>query len=236
VPIKAGETNLARTRRARRVLRELALTYPDAHCELDYRSPLELLIATVLSAQTTDRRVNQVTPALFATYPTPHALAAADPADVEQLIAPTGFHRVKARTLIDLAQALVARFDSTVPRRMDELVTLPGVGRKTANVVLGEAFGVPGIAVDTHVARVASRLGLSDSTDARTIETHLCAMFPRRDWTRASQLLIWHGRRRCHARRPACGACPLDRWCPAYGEGPTDPKEAQALVKVEGRA
>ncbi len=234
--MKVGESDLARTRRARRVLRELAETYPDARCELDHDSPFELLVATVLSAQTTDRRVNQVTPALSAAYPTPDALAKADIADVEQVIAPTGFFRVKARTLVDLAEALVTRFDGVVPRRMEDLLTLPGVGRKTANVVLGEAFAVPGIAVDTHVARLAARLGLSDSSDPVAIERDLGALVPRRDWTRLSQLLIWHGRRRCHARRPACGACPLDRWCPAYGEGPTDPAVARALVKAEGRA
>lgn len=236
MPVRAGESDLARTRRARRIVRELAATYPDVRCELDFTTPFELLVATVLSAQTTDRRVNAVTPALFAAYPDADAMAGADPGEVEALIAPTGFFRVKARTVVALSQALVERFDAQVPRRMGDLVTLPGVGRKTANVVLGEGFGVPGIAVDTHVARLAGRLGLSASADAVRIEEDLGRLLPRRDWVRASQLLIWHGRRRCHARRPACGACPLDRLCPSYGEGPTDPEVAARLVTTEGRA
>ena len=233
--MRAGESDLARTRRARRIVRELDGTYPDVRCELDFDSPFQLLVATVLSAQTTDKRVNAVTPQLFAAYPTPADLAGADPADVERIIAPTGFFRVKARTVTELSAALVDRFDAQVPARLADLVTLPGVGRKTANVVLGEAFGVPGITVDTHVARLAGRLGLSEGTDPVAIERDLGALLARRDWTRASQLLIWHGRRRCHARRPACGACPLDRLCPAYGEGPTDPDAAARLVRTEGR-
>lgn len=233
---RGHETGLARKRRARRAVRELATTYPDVRCELDFSSPFELLVATILSAQTTDRRVNSVTPALFAAYPTPQALAAADVADVEAIVAPTGFFRVKSRTIVDMSQALVERFDGTVPRRLVDLVTLPGVGRKTANVVLGEAFGVPGITVDTHVSRLSRRLGLTESTDPVVIEKDLGALLARTDWTLASQLLIWHGRRRCHARRPACGACPLARLCPSFGEGPTDPAAAAALVKTEGPA
>jgi endonuclease III len=233
---RTDETDLARTRRARRIVRELARTYPDVRCELDFSSPFELLVATILSAQTTDRRVNNVTPALFAAYPTPPALAAADAHEVEQIIAPTGFFRVKARTIVEMAAALVDRFDAQVPRRLSDLVTLPGVGRKTANVVLGEAFGVPGITVDTHVARVTRRLGLTSATDPVVIEADLGALLARKDWTPASQLIIWHGRRRCHARRPACGACPLARMCPSYGEGPTDPDVAARLVKTEGPA
>jgi endonuclease III len=234
--MKPGESPLARTRRARRVVRELGALYPEVRCELDFRSPFELLVATVLSAQTTDRRVNQVTPTLFATYPDAVSMAAADPTDVEKVVAPTGFYRVKSRTLVALAQALVERFHGDVPARMEDLVGLPGVGRKTANVVLGEGFGVPAIPVDTHVIRLSGRLGLSASTDPVAIEQDLAALLPRRDWTVASQLLIWHGRRRCHARRPACGVCPLDRLCPSYGEGPTDPVQAARLVTTEGRA
>jgi endonuclease III len=234
--MRPGESTLARTRRARRIVRELAATYPDAACELDFSTPFELIVATVLSAQTTDRRVNAVTPTLFAAYPHPAELASADPADVEQIIAPTGFFRVKARTLVELSAALVERFDSQVPARMADLVTLPGVGRKTANVVLGEAFGIPGITVDTHVARLARRMGFTESADPVAIERDLGALLARRDWTSASQLLIWHGRRRCHARRPACGACPVDRWCPAYGEGPIDHTLAARRVTTEGRA
>jgi endonuclease-3 len=234
--MRAGESQLARTRRSRRIVRELALSYPDVRCELDFAGPFELLVATVLSAQTTDRRVNAVTPALFAAYPDAVALAAADPTDVEAIIAPTGFFRVKARTVVALAAALVDRFDGEVPPRMADLVALPGVGRKTANVVLGEGFGVPGIPVDTHVARLASRLGLSTATDPVRIEHDLGDLLPKAQWVQASQLLIWHGRRRCHARRPACGVCPVGRWCPAFGEGPTDPAVAARLVTTEGRA
>jgi endonuclease-3 len=236
VPATVDETDLARTRRARRAVRELALSYPDAHCELSFSSPFELLVATILSAQTTDRRVNNVTPALFAAYPDPQALAGADIGDVEQIIASTGFFRVKARTIVEMSAALVERFDAQVPRRLDDLVTLPGVGRKTANVVLGEAFGVPGITVDTHVSRLSRRLGLTDSTDPAVIEADLAGLLARKDWTPASQLLIWHGRRRCHARRPACGACPIARLCPSFGEGPTDAMVAARLVKSEGPA
>lgn len=211
--------------------RELGLLYPDAHCELEFRSPFELLVATVLSAQTTDKRVNLVTPELFAAYPTPAALAAADREDVERIIASTGFFRAKTQALIGLSQALVERFGGEVPGRLRDLVTLPGVGRKTANVVLGNAFGVPGITVDTHFGRLARRFGWTAETDPDKVEADVAAIFPRRDWTLLSHRLIWHGRRRCHSRRPACGACPLAALCPSYGEGPTDPAVAAALVR-----
>jgi endonuclease-3 len=223
-------------RRARKIDRVLAETYPDARCELDFRNPFELLVATVLSAQTTDKRVNQVTPALFAAYPDPAALAAADRADVERLVQPTGFFRAKTDALLKLAQALVDRYDAVVPGRLEDLVTLPGVGRKTANVVLGDGFGVPGITVDTHFGRLARRFGWTTETDPVKVEHEVGALFPRRDWTLLSHHLIWHGRRRCHARNPACGACPVARWCPSYGEGPTDPAKAAKLVRTEGRA
>lgn len=233
---RGHETDLARKRRARRLVRELAATYPDVRCELDFSTPFELLVATILSAQTTDRRVNAVTPVLFAAYRSPQALASADLADVEAIVSPTGFFRVKSRTIVDMSQALVDRFDGQVPRRLTDLVTLPGVGRKTANVVLGEAFGVPGVTVDTHVSRLSRRLGLTESTDPVVIEADLGGLIARKDWTLASQLLIWHGRRCCHARRPACGACPLARECPSFGEGPTDPAAAAALLRTEGPA
>jgi endonuclease-3 len=223
-------------RRARKIDRVLGETYPDARCELAFRSPFELLVATVLSAQTTDKRVNLVTPALFAAYPDPVALAAADRAEVERLVQPTGFFRAKTQALLKLAQALVERYDGVVPGRLDDLVTLPGVGRKTANVVLGDAFGVPGITVDTHFGRLARRFGWTTETDPVKVEHEVGALFPRRDWTLLNHHLIWHGRRRCHARNPACGACPVARWCPSYGEGPTDPAKAAALVRTEGRA
>ena len=225
----------ALVRRARRMNRVLAETYPDARCELDFRSPFELLVATVLSAQTTDKRVNLVTPALFAAYPDARALAGADRVHLEALIQPTGFFRAKADTLLKLAAALCERFDGQVPDRLKDLVTLPGVGRKTANVVLGDAFGIPGITVDTHVARLVRRFGWTQETDPVKVEHAVGALFPRRDWTMLNHRVIWHGRRCCHARRPACVACPLARWSPAFGEGPTDPATARALLKTEGR-
>ena len=223
-------------RRARKIDRELALAYPDARCELDFDNAFQLLVVTVLSAQTTDRRVNAVRPALFAAYPDATALAGADRAHLESLIQPTGFFRVKAETITRLAQDLVERFDGEVPARLADLVTLPGVGRKTANVVLGDAFGIPGITVDTHVGRLARRFGWTEETDPVKVEHEIGALFPRRDWTMLNHHVIWHGRRCCHARKPACGACPVARLCPAYGEGPTDPVVAAKLVKTEGRA
>ncbi len=222
---------LALTRRARRADRLLAERYPDAGCELDFTTPFELLVATVLSAQTTDVRVNQVTPALFARYPDAAALAGADRAELEELVRPTGFFRAKTQSLLGLAQALVERHGGDVPPRMEELVRLPGVGRKTANVVLGNAFGVPGLPVDTHVGRVARRLGLTAEDDPVAVEHELGALLPRSAWVMASHRLIVHGRRTCHARRPACGACPLAALCPSYGLGETDPQAAARLVK-----
>lgn len=225
------ESPLALVRRARRINRELALTYPDAHCELDFTSPFELLVATVLSAQTTDVRVNMVTPTLFAKYPAPADLAAADREDVESIIQSTGFFRAKTQAILGLSQAIVERFGGEVPGRLKDLVTLPGVGRKTANVVLGNAFGVPGLTVDTHFNRLARRFGWTANTEAEKIESDVAGLFPRREWTILSHRLIWHGRRCCHSRRPACGACPLSRLCPSYGEGPTDPKVAAKLLR-----
>lgn len=231
----AGEDPVALKRRARRMVKVLGETYPDAHCELDFRNPLELLVATVLSAQCTDQRVNAVTPALFAAYPDAEAYAGADREQLEAAIAPTGFFRQKAKTLQSLGQALCDRYGGEVPGRLDDLVTLPGVGRKTANVVLGDAFGVPGITVDTHLGRLARRFAWTTHTDPEKVEQDLMVLFPRKDWTIMSHRVIWHGRRRCHARRPACGACPIARWCPAFGEGPTDPDEAARLVRDSGR-
>jgi endonuclease-3 len=231
VPQNITETRLALVRRARRMNRELAAMYPDAHCELDFTSPYELLVATVLSAQTTDVRVNATTPVLFAKYPTPTDLAAADPEDVEQIIQSLGFFRAKTKSIIGLAKSIDERFGGEVPGRMKDLVTLPGVGRKTANVVLGNAFGVPGITVDTHFSRLARRFGWTSQTQPDKIEAEVGALIPKKEWTILSHRLIWHGRRRCHSRRPACGACALARWCPSYGEGPTDPKVAAKLVK-----
>ena len=232
----ADVSRTALVRRARRIDRELAATYPDARCELDFDNPFELLVVTVLSAQTTDKRVNAVRPTLFAAYPDPATMAGAAREDLERIIGPLGFFRAKTESLLKLSQALLERYDGQVPAKIDDLVTLPGVGRKTANVVLGNAFGVPGITVDTHFGRLARRFGWTEETDAVKAEHAVGALFPKRDWTMLSHHLIWHGRRVCHARKPACGACPVATWCPAYGEGPTDPVAAAALVKTEGRA
>jgi endonuclease III len=231
-----GVPDTSLVRRARKIDRVLAGTYPDARSELDFENPFQLLVVTVLSAQTTDRRVNAVSPTLFAAYPDAHAMAGADRDRLEQIIASTGFFRAKAESLLKLSQALVERHDGEVPPRLEDLVELPGVGRKTANVVLGNAFGIPGITVDTHVGRLARRLGWTQQTDAVKAEHEIGALFPHRDWTMVSHHLIWHGRRVCHARTPACGACRVARWCPSYGEGPTDPAVAARLVKTEGRA
>ncbi|HEX3390010.1 MAG TPA: endonuclease III [Streptosporangiaceae bacterium] len=222
----------ALVRRARRINRELALLYPDAHSELNFSSPLELLVATILSAQTTDKGVNLVTPVLFARYRSAADYASADRAEMEKIIQSTGFFRAKTNSLIRLGQALCDRYGGEVPGRLADLVTLPGVGRKTANVVLGNAFGVPGITVDTHFSRLARRFGWTEQTDPVKIEQEVGALFPRPEWTILSHRVIWHGRRVCHARRPACGACAVARLCPSYGEGPTDEKTARALVKT----
>jgi endonuclease-3 len=230
---RAPETRLGLVRRARRMNRMLAETYPEAHCELNFSTPFQLLVATVLSAQTTDVRVNLTTPALFAKYPTPEDMAVANPEDLETLIRPTGFFRAKTRSLLGLSVGLRDRFGGEVPRTLDELVTLPGVGRKTANVVLGNSFDVPGITVDTHFMRLSRRFGwtTATATDPVKIEHEVGELIPRREWTMLSHRLIWHGRRICHARRPACGACPLAGLCPSYGEGPTDEKTAADLIR-----
>ena len=225
------ESPVALTRRARRINRELAETYPDAHTELDFTTPLELAVATILSAQTTDKGVNQVTRTLFRKYPDAAAYAGADRAELEELIHSTGFFRNKTNTLIKLGQQLVERFDGELPHTMEELVSLPGFGRKTANVVLGNAFGIPGITVDTHFGRLVRRWRWTDETDPVKIEHAVGALIPKKEWTMLSHRVIWHGRRRCHARKPACGACPIARLCPSFGEGPTDPTEAAKLVK-----
>ncbi|MFB7219842.1 endonuclease III [Streptomyces sp. NPDC056227] len=234
-PGKSGkpESHLAMVRRARRINRELAEVYPYAHPELDFRNPFELLVATVLSAQTTDLRVNQTTPALFAAYPTPEDMAAAVPEELEEVIRPTGFFRAKTRSLIGLSAALRDNFGGEVPGRLADLVTLPGVGRKTANVVLGNAFGVPGITVDTHFGRLVRRWKWTEQEDPEKVEAEIAAIFPKSEWTMLSHRVVFHGRRICHARRPACGACPIAPLCPSYGEGETDPEKARKLLKYE---
>jgi endonuclease-3 len=214
--------------------RLLAQRHPDARCELDHGTPLQLLVATILSAQCTDARVNQVTPALFTRYPTAAVYASADRAELEAMIQPTGFFRSKADSLIKLGDRLTRDFDGEVPSRMADLVTLPGVGRKTANVVLGNAFAVPGLTVDTHFGRLVRRFGWTAEEDPVKVESAIAALFPRRDWTMLSHRLIFHGRRVCHARKPACGACPLAALCPSYGIGEVDPVRAARLVKGSG--
>ncbi|WP_084700290.1 endonuclease III [Streptacidiphilus anmyonensis] len=227
------KTQTARVRQARRINRVLAEVYPYAHPELDFENPFQLLVATVLSAQTTDLRVNQTTPALFAKYPTPATMAAANPEELEELIRPTGFFRNKAKSLLGLSAALRDDFGGEVPGRLEDLVTLPGVGRKTANVVLGNAFGVPGITVDTHFGRLAKRFGWTESDDPVKVEQEVGALVEKREWTMLSHRVVFHGRRICHARRPACGACPIAQLCPSYGEGETDPVKAEKLLKYE---
>nr|WP_246062477.1 endonuclease III [Haloactinospora alba] len=218
-------------RRARRINQELIRLYPEAHCELDFTNPLELLVATILSAQCTDKRVNAVTPALFARYRSAEDYAAADRAELEGIIRSTGFFRSKANNIITLGHELCVRHGGEVPDNLDDLVKLPGVGRKTANVVLGNAFNVPGLTVDTHFGRLVRRFGWTEQTDPVKVEREIEELFPPEDWTMLSHRLIWHGRRVCHSRRPACGACELAPWCPSYGEGPTDETEAAGLLR-----
>ncbi|HJQ48373.1 MAG TPA: endonuclease III [Amycolatopsis sp.] len=213
------------------MVRCLAEAYPDAQCELDFTTPLELLVAVVLSAQTTDVRVNEVTPALFARYRTAADYAGADRTELEELLRPTGFYRAKTNSVLGLGAALVERYGGDVPGRLEDLVTLPGVGRKTANVVLGNAFDVPGITVDTHFGRLVRRWGWTKEEDPVKVEHAVGELIPRKDWTMLSHRVIFHGRRVCHARKPACGACPLARDCPSYGAGPTEFDEAAKLVK-----
>lgn len=219
VAAAAPRADAALVRRARRVNRQLAELYPEAHCELDFAGPLQLLVATVLSAQCTDKVVNTVTPALFARYPDAAGYAGADAAEMEALIRPTGFFRAKTASLIGLGGALLERHGGEVPATLDELVSLPGVGRKTANVVLGNAFGVPGITVDTHVGRIARRLGWTLLTDPVKVEFAIAALIPRAEWTLLSHRMIFHGRRVCFARRPACASCGVASLCPSRGTG-----------------
>ncbi|MFZ5804938.1 MAG: endonuclease III [Acidobacteriota bacterium] len=208
----------ALSQRAKKLQALLAEAYPEARCELDHRNAYELLVATILSAQCTDARVNQVTPAFFARFPNAHALAQAGQEEVEELIKSTGFYRNKAKALLGMAKALVERHGGEVPRDMEAMVKLPGVGRKTANVVLGTAYGLAtGIVVDTHVARVSQRLGLTTAQDPEKIEQDLMALFPKNQWVALSHRLILHGRYVCKARKPACSSCRLAEICPRVG-------------------
>lgn len=226
-----SESRTALVRRARRMNRKLAEAFPHVYCELDFTTPLELTVATILSAQSTDKRVNLTTPALFAKYRTALDYAQADREELENLIRPTGFYRNKTSSLIRLGQELVERFDGEVPSTMEELVSLPGVGRKTANVILGNAFGVPGITVDTHFLRLVRRWRWTPETDPVKVEHAVGELIERSEWTDLSHRVIFHGRRVCHARKPACGVCVLAKDCPSYGTGPTEPPVAAALVQ-----
>jgi endonuclease III len=225
------ETHTGLVRRARRMNRMLAQAFPNVYCELDFTNPLELTVATILSAQSTDKRVNLTTPALFLKYRTAMDYAAADRAELEDVIRPTGFYRNKATSLMKLGQELVERFDGRVPDTLEELVTLPGIGRKTANVVLGNAFDVPGITVDTHFGRLVRRWRWTELEDPVKVEFAIGDLIERKEWTLLSHRVIFHGRRVCHAKKPACGVCVLARDCPSFGIGPTDPLVAAPLVK-----
>jgi endonuclease-3 len=219
--------------RAKAIYRQLTKNYPNVRCELDYNSAFQLLVATVLSAQCTDKRVNQTTPALFKKYPNPKKMAKADLKDIQKLVKSTGFFRAKAKNIKGLSNKIMEEFDGDVPCNLEDLITLPGVGRKTANVVLGHAFGIPGITVDTHFGRLSRRFGWSKQNNPVKVEFEVGDLIAEKEWTNLSQRMIWHGRRVCHSRKPACGACPLAKLCPSYGIGEIDPIKAKRLVKVE---
>jgi endonuclease-3 len=227
----SAETHTGLVRRARRMNRALSQAFPHVYCELDFTNPLELTVATILSAQSTDKGVNLATPALFAKYRTAADYAGADRTELEALVRTTGFYRNKANSLIRLGEELVARFDGEVPHTLDELVTLPGVGRKTANVILGNAFDIPGITVDTHFGRLVRRWRWTTLEDPVKVEFAIGDLIERKEWTLLSHRVIFHGRRVCHAKKPACGICVLAKDCPSFGTGPTDPLIAAALVK-----
>ncbi len=219
--------------RAKVIYRQLSKNYPNVRCELDYKNAFQLLVATVLSAQCTDKRVNQTTPALFKKYPNPQKMAKADLRDIQNLVKSTGFFRAKAKNIKGLSNKIMEEFDGKVPSNLEDLITLPGVGRKTANVVLGHAFGIPGITVDTHFGRLSRRFGWSKQSNPVRVEFEVGELIPQKEWTNLSQRMIWHGRRVCHSRKPACGACALAKLCPSYGIGEVDPIKAKRMVKVE---
>ena len=218
---------------ARAIYRILTKTYPNVRCELDFKNPLELTVAVVLSAQCTDKRINSLTPALFKKYKKAQDYAKAPLAEIEEYIYSAGFYRAKARHLKGLGSKLLENFDGEVPSTLEDLITLPGVGRKTANVVLGHAFGIPGITVDTHFGRLSRRFGWTTSMDPVKVEHEVGALIPQKEWTNLSQRLIWHGRRICHSRKPACGACPMAKICPSVGIGEMDKVKAKLLVKTD---
>jgi endonuclease-3 len=219
--------------RAQAIYRILTKRYPNVRCELDFKNPLQLLIATVLSAQCTDKRVNAVTPALFKRYKKVGDFAGADLRELQRIIKSTGFYRAKAKNIKGLATKILSEYNGKVPDKLEELIKLPGVGRKTANVVLGHAFDTPGITVDTHFGRLSRRFGWTKETDPVKVEFEVMELIPRKEWTNLSQRMIWHGRRICHARKPACGACPLAELCPSFGIGESDKIKAMKLVKSD---
>jgi endonuclease-3 len=219
--------------RAKAIYKILTKTYPNVRCELDYKNPFQLLVATVLSAQCTDKRVNQTTPALFKKYPNAKKMAAADISDLQKLVESTGFYRAKAKNIKSLSQRILRDFNGEVPDQLEKLITLPGVGRKTANVVLGHGFNIPGLTVDTHFGRLSRRFGWSDKKDPVKVEFEVAELIAKKEWTNLSQRLIWHGRRVCHSRKPACGACVVAKLCPSNGIGERDKIKAMALVKNE---
>ena len=246
MPVKSSKRNLGKKpinfksetfqdkqKRAMEIYRRLKKLYPNAHCELNFKNPLQLLVATILAAQCTDKRVNKVTPALFKKYKNAEQFASANREELEELIQSTGFYRNKATSILNMSQKVCHEYGGQIPEEMDELVKLPGVGRKTANVLLGEAFGKPGITVDTHFGRLSRRFGWTKQTDPVKVEFEIAELIKPKYWTELSQLIIWHGRRRCHARKPACGACSLAELCPSFGEGPTDKITAEKLVKPD---
>ena len=220
-------------KQATAIFKALGKRYPNANCELDFENPFQLIVATVLSAQCTDKRVNAVTPRLFKKYKNVRAYAKAPLADIEEIIYPLGFYHAKARHIKGLATTIIENFDGEVPGTLEELITLPGVGRKTANVVLGHAFDIPGITVDTHFGRLSRRFQWSASMDPVKVEFEVGELIPQPEWTNLSQRMIWHGRRVCHSRKPACGACTLAKLCPSVGIGESDPQKAALLVKSD---
>jgi endonuclease-3 len=229
----AKETPAELKLRAKKIYSGLNKLYPNAHCELDFKNPLQLLVATILAAQCTDKRVNTVTPALFRKYKKAEDFASAKKSELEELIHPTGFYKNKAASIIGMARKVCDEFGGKIPNNLDDLVTLPGVGRKTANVILGNAFNIPGITIDTHFGRLSRRFGWTKETDPEKVEFAMHEIFDPKYWTHLSQLVIWHGRRICNSRKPACGACPIADLCPSYGEGPTEKEIALKLVKKD---
>ena len=228
-----GKSQIERKKGAVALYRALSKLYPNVRCELNFKNPLQLLVATVLSAQCTDRRVNTVTPALFKRYKTVEDFAGANLRELQALIKSTGFYRAKAKNIKGLATKILKEYGGKVPDNLEDLVKLPGVGRKTANVVLGHAFDTPGITVDTHFGRLSRRFGWTKETDPVKVEFEVMELIPSKEWTNLSQRMIWHGRRVCHSRKPACAACPISSHCPSFGMGEMNREKALKLLKTE---